>query len=88
MKKLCEVSEKQITFKTKILMDTLGKNIKNSREENNMKRVELAFRANTTESMICNIENGKKSGVSIYTLVKISEALEINIETLFCQNNL
>jgi len=83
MEKLCEVSEKQIAFKTQILMDALGKNIKKKRLENKLSRVELAFYANTTESMICNIENGKKPGISIYTLVKISQALDVNLCILF-----
>lgn len=50
-----------------------------------MSRVDLAFYANTTESMICNIENGKKPGISVYTIVKISEALKINLSLLFEQ---
>lgn len=83
MKELCEVTEKQIAFKTKILMDAMGKNIKKEREKIPMSRTELAFRASTTESMICNIENSKKPGISIYTLVKISQALDVNLSVLF-----
>lgn len=83
MKKLCEVSEKEIAFKTEILMTSLGKNIKKERLKNNLSRVDLAFYASTTESMICNIENGKKPGISIYTLVKISQALDVNLCVLF-----
>ncbi|APZ82911.1 hypothetical protein [Flavobacterium phage FL-1] len=85
MKNLCEVSEKEIALKTQSLMETLGKNIKKIRCESKMSRLDLAFYANTTESMLCNIENGKKLGVSVYTLVKISSALEITIGELFCQ---
>jgi len=83
MEKLSEVSEKEIAFKTQILMISLGKNIKKKRLENRLSRVELAFYASTTESMICNIENGKKPGISIYTLVKISQALDVNLCVLF-----
>jgi len=83
MKKLCEVSEKEIAFKTEILMTSLGKNIKKERLKNDLSRVDLAFYASTTESMICNIENGKKPGISIYTLVKISQALDVNLAVLF-----
>lgn len=83
MKKLCEVSEKEIAFKTEILMTSLGKNIKKERLKNNLSRVDLAFYASTTESMICNIENGKKPGISIYTLVKISQALDVSLCILF-----
>jgi len=85
MKNLCEVSEKEIASKTQLLMETLGRNIKKKRIEIKLKRVELAFYASTTESMICNIENGKKPGISIYTLVKISSVLEITLDDLFCE---
>lgn len=85
MKNLCEVSEKEIALKAQLLMETLGKNIKKMRLEKQLSRVDLAFYANITESMICNIENGKKPGISIYTLVKISSALEITHDQLFCE---
>ncbi len=83
MKKLCEVSEKEIAFRTQLLMEALGKNIKKLRLQNKLSRVDLAFYASTTESMICNIENGKKPGISIYTLVKISQVLDVNFCILF-----
>lgn len=85
MKNLCEVSEKEIALKTQLLMGTLGKNIKKRRCENKLSRVDLAFYASTTESMLCNIENGNKSGITIYTLIKISSALEITVHELFCE---
>jgi len=64
-------------------MLVIGKNVKKERMNNKFSRGDLAFYARTTESMICNIENAKKSGVSIYTLVKISEALDVSICSLF-----
>jgi transcriptional regulator with XRE-family HTH domain len=78
-----EVSEKHIAEKTESLMKLIGFNIKKYRILKQMSRVDLAFYAKTTESMICNIENGKKPGISIYTIVKISEALKINLSLLF-----
>ena len=83
MRELSEVTEKQIAFRTQVLMETLGKNLKKERIKQGMSRTNLAFYAKTTESMICNIENGKKSGISVYTLIKISESLDINIWKLF-----
>lgn len=83
MYKMDEVKEKEIDQKSVLLMKTLGINIKNERIKHNMSRTELAYCAKTTESMICNIENGKKTGISIYTLVKISEALEIELYLFF-----
>jgi transcriptional regulator with XRE-family HTH domain len=83
MKKHSETSAKEIAFRTHLLMETMGKNLKKERIKQNMSRVELAFYADITESVICNIENGKKEGISVYTLVKISEALDINIWNLF-----
>lgn len=78
-----EISEKEIAFRSQLLMEALGKNIRKQRLENKMSRMDLAYYANTTESMICNIENGKKPGISIYTLVKISQALDVNLCILF-----
>ena len=83
MDKQSEVSEKEIAFRTHILMENIGKNIKKERLKQKMTRTDLAFYASTTESMICNIENGKKSGISIYTLVKISQSLDVNMCILF-----
>ena len=78
-----EIKEKEIEQKSVLLMKTLGVNIKKERIKKNVSRTELAYYAKTTESMICNIENGNKQGISIYTLVKISEALEIELYLLF-----
>jgi transcriptional regulator with XRE-family HTH domain len=83
MKKNSEVSEKEIAFRAHVLMEAFGVNLKKERINQKMSRTDLAFHAKTTESMICNLENCKKVGVSIYTLVKISQALDVNIWTLF-----
>jgi Helix-turn-helix. len=85
MKKQYEFSEKEIGMKIKSIMIVLGENIKKKRIEKNISRTELAYDANTTEGMICNIENGKKLGITIYTLVKISNALETTAKELFCE---
>jgi transcriptional regulator with XRE-family HTH domain len=83
MGKLSEVTEREVMFRTKMLMETMAKNLKQERVKQGLSRTDLAFYAKTTESMICNLENSRKVGISIYTLVKISQALDINIWTLF-----
>jgi len=85
MQKLNEMTEKEIEVKTQLLMEILGVNIKKQRIKQKMSRTELAFYAKTTESRICDIENGKKAGISVYSIVKLSEALEISIDSLFCK---
>jgi transcriptional regulator with XRE-family HTH domain len=77
-----EVSEKKVDCKIKLIMERLSKNLKRERLEKNMSRVDLAFYSKTTESVICNLENAKKTGISIYTLVKITESLGISICSL------
>jgi transcriptional regulator with XRE-family HTH domain len=83
MKKAYEFSEKNVGIRIQLMMEVLGNRIRKERMNINMSRTELAYYAGTTEGMICNMENGKKSGISIYTLVKISEALDISLCVLF-----
>jgi transcriptional regulator with XRE-family HTH domain len=78
-----DFSEKVIDSNVKKVMATIGANVKMIRLNRKMTRVELAFYCNSTESMICNIENGKKQGISVYTLVKLSNALEVDLHILF-----
>jgi len=83
MKKNYDFSEKEIGVKIQAMMISIGIKIKKERLTSKMGRAELAYLAGTTENMICNIENGKKAGISVYTLVKISEALDIKLCILF-----
>jgi transcriptional regulator with XRE-family HTH domain len=79
MEKQSEISEKEISFRNQVTMDNISKNLRKERLKQNMSRVELAFYAKITESMVCDLENGRKTGISIYTLVKLSQALDVNL---------
>ena len=71
------------------LFKIIGGNIKYYRKlynlrKNKMTQAQLAELANVSTALIGNIESQKiNQGISVYTLWKISEALEIPIEKLF-----
>ncbi len=71
------------------LFKIIGGNIKYYRRlynlrKNKMTQAQLAELANVSTALIGNIESQKiNQGISVYTLWKISEALEIPIEKLF-----
>lgn len=85
MSQLDEISEKQISEKTRLMMVLIGTNVKKQRGVKEMSRIDLAYCAKTTESVICNIENGNKEGITVYSMVKLSEALGIDLFLLFCE---
>ena len=45
-------------------------------------QMELSLRSNLSQSFIANIEKGKKQP-SVYTLIKIADALEVNPQDFF-----
>lgn len=64
-------SEKHI-----IILKKLGAKIKHTRKIKGLKQNEVAFRCNFDKSSLNNIESGKRN-ITIITLFKISEALEV-----------
>lgn len=73
----------------KKLFKTIGKNIKYYRKLYNLKKdkltqAELAEKANVSTALIGNLESEHiEQGISVYTLWKISQILEIPVEKLF-----
>jgi len=73
----------------KKLFKTIGKNIKYYRKLYNLKKdkltqAELAEKANVSTALIGNLESEHiEQGISVYTLWKISQILEVPIEKLF-----
>lgn len=73
----------------KKLFKTIGENIKYYRKLYNLKKgkltqAELAEKANVSTALIGNLESEHiEQGISVYTLWKISQILEVPIEKLF-----
>lgn len=73
----------------KKLFKTIGKNIKYYRKLYNLKKgkltqAELAEKANVSTALIGNLESEHiEQGISVYTLWKISQILEVPVEKLF-----
>lgn len=59
-----------------------GKHLKKLRQEMNLTGAELARRTFIDKPHITRLEKGE-TNPTLYTLIKISEALEISIEELF-----
>ena len=76
-------------FEDKELFKIIGKNIKYYRKLYNIKKgkltqAELAEKINVSTALIGNLESENiEQGISVYTLWKISQILEIPIEKLF-----
>lgn len=60
---------------------SVGQNIKNAREKNGLSQRDLAGKLNITQAAVSQFENGKNPP-KIDTLLKISSALGVDINTL------
>lgn len=56
--------------------------IKSIRINKGISQIELSLRSNLSQSFIANIEKGKKQP-SVFTLLKIADALEVNPQDFF-----
>ena len=76
-------------MQSKKLFKIIGKNIKYYRklyniEKGKMTQEKLAELADVSTALIANVESEKiNQGISVFTLWKISKALEIPVENLF-----
>ena len=76
-------------IKSTDLFKVIGKNIKYYRslynlEKGKMTQEKLAELADVSTALIANVESDKiNQGISVFTLWKISKALEIPVENLF-----
>lgn len=64
-------------------MVLLGKRIKSFRQYKDFTQQYVAFNIGTDKCVISSIELGTRRNVTLYTLIKISSALEVDIEDLF-----
>lgn len=60
----------------------IGKNIRNLRKSKGIKQKDIAKQAGISNSFLCDIEAGRNQP-SISTLLRIADALEIDVTTLF-----
>lgn len=67
--------------KTKILLH-FGQRVRKIRKSAGLSQEELSYKSNVNRTYIGMIERGEKN-VTLLTMVKISQALEINITDLF-----
>ncbi|BBK75864.1 helix-turn-helix domain-containing protein [Clostridium butyricum] len=63
-------------------MDTIGNTINKLRKNRNISKSELARKIDVSPAYITMLENGKKSNPSLEILTKISNVLEIPLDTL------
>ncbi|KFZ32351.1 anaerobic benzoate catabolism transcriptional regulator [Anoxybacillus sp. BCO1] len=61
----------------------LGNKLKSLRLQRNMTQIDLAKKAQVAQSVISDVENGKrKHGVSVIYLQRIAQALGVSVEEL------
>lgn len=63
-------------------MEVIGKKIRKAREGTNLSIEQLAARTSITYSYLSQIEHGKRKGVSLAIIMRISEALRVPIAAL------
>lgn len=66
-------------------LQIIGKNIKSSRADRGFSQSDLGALINTDKQNISKIENGN-TNITISTLVKIANALEVNSSDLLCSD--
>ena len=80
-------------LEAKKLFESLGRNVKYYRKLYNLKKGKmtqenLAELVDVSTALIGNLESEKiPQGISVYTLWKISQVLEVPIEKLFAKND-
>jgi transcriptional regulator with XRE-family HTH domain len=67
--------------------ETVGQNIQNVLDKQNMKKTDLAKRLNISRQMVQKIINGQKA-INVKEISVIAEALAVNIDQLLSPTNL
>ena len=63
--------------------ESIGKKIRERREELGMKQEDLATKSNVSRGTISALENGRCEDVLVGTLANIANALETTVESFF-----
>ena len=66
----------------KSLITILGKRIKSEREHRGWDQIEVVIRSGISQSVIYNLEAGLSDNINLKSIVGLSVAFEINLETL------
>jgi transcriptional regulator with XRE-family HTH domain len=63
-------------------IEKLGKRLREIREQKNLTQLDLELQSGLNRTEISRIENGQKN-IEFYTIVKLAEALGIELNELF-----
>lgn len=69
------------------IYNTIGKNIKKFRMEKGLKQHELAEELFLSESFVAKLESVTRQTISIDTLEKFAEVLDVDIKEFFTKEN-
>jgi transcriptional regulator with XRE-family HTH domain len=65
-------------------LEKLGRQIRKIRKQNNLTQVDLEIKCGINNGDISRIENGRKN-LEFLTIVKLAEALEVELSQLFSE---
>lgn len=80
---LTEINKAQLQLKTKELIVFIGQYIKSIRRDRKITQQDLAFYIFSDKCLISQIERGSSKGITLATLVKICDVLDIPFKNLF-----
>lgn len=67
--------------------ETVGQNIQNVLDKQNLKKADLAKKLNISRQMVQKIINGQKA-INVREITSIAEALAVSVDALLCPSNL
>lgn len=79
-----EINKSEIFKKIKTKMSMIGSRIRILRKQKGITQQDLAFFIFSDKSLISEMERGNSKNVTLFTLMKISDVLDINVDELFC----
>lgn len=79
-----EIDKKEIAVLVAKKIVSIGIKVRMRRKELGLSQLDLAFFSCSDTSVISEIERGVSSGMTLYTLIKISKVLEMTEDELFC----
>jgi len=79
-----EIDKKEISLLVAKKIVSIGIKVRMRRKELGLTQLDLAFFSCSDTSVISEIERGVSSGMTLYTLIKISKVLEMTEDELFC----
>jgi len=80
-----EINKQEIAILVSKKIQEIGIRIKNRRKDLHLTQLDIAFYCCSDTSVISEIERGVSSGMTLCTLIKIAQVLEISEDKLFCE---